>query len=279
LASIGFVLLAVFVVYDPLTTRVLGATPGKRALGLDVVTESDHQQPGLVSVGLRALIRLVLWLLLIPGFFDARAAARDSRRRAWHDRAVGTIVVRTARRHGRPQVEVVAVEPWRSLAAQAVEARDRFVRSTASVGRGPLAERLGQIRRRIDDCVAECHAIANRGAEWTGLAAGVDAAAIRARADAARVDAETHPGQGDRAELATAVAGEAASAERLHELVGSVERRLRRLLAQLNDSVNQAVTVAFGTPGEGDFDSLVDQLEALRAGLAEVEAQAIAPRE
>jgi hypothetical protein len=171
------------------------------------------------------------------------------------------------------------VEPWRSLAVEALAARDRFDHSTASVARGPLAERLVQIRRHIDDCAAECQVVANRGAGLTALAAGVDAAAIRARATAARADADAHPGQADRESLAVALAGEAASAERLQGLVGSVERTLRRLLAQLNDAVNQAVTVVFASPSDVDFDSLVNQLEALRAGLAEVEARAIAPTE
>jgi uncharacterized RDD family membrane protein YckC len=276
---IAFTWLGLLAAYDPITTRLLGATPGKRALGLAVATESDREPPGLVAVGVRALVQLALWVFLLPGILDARAAAIDHNRRAWHDRVVGTLVLRSGRRHERPQVAMVASEPWRSLAGQAIAARQRFDRSTSSVARGPLAERLAQIRRRIDDCVVECQTVADRGAQLTALAEGVDVSAIRARADAARADADAHPGQRDREELARAVAGEAASAERIHGLVESVERTLRRLVAQLNDAVNQAVAVVFGTSSDVDFESLVAQLEALRAGFAEIEAEATAPLE
>lgn len=275
--ALGLVLLALIAGYDPLTTRLFGATPGKRALGLQVVAESGLQPARTVVVGLRGFLQVVLWSCLIPGIFDLVAAVNDPSRRSWHDRVAATLVVRARRRHKQHPVGIVTVEPWRSLAAQATAARDRFDRTTSSASRGPLADRLADIRSRVDDCVAECQTVAARGAELAWLARGVDVTALRSRADAARADALADPGQRDLESLATALAGQAASAEHLHALVASLDRTLRRLIAQLNDAVNQAIAVVFGAPRQVDFDSLVDHLEALRAGFAEAEASAGEP--
>lgn len=92
-----------------------GATLGKRALGLRVVTASDRSGVGVRAAGIRAVVYLVgpAAFLFAPkiGFVgssaisalggllwlaDSLMAAVDIQRRSLHDRAAGTLVVRKA---------------------------------------------------------------------------------------------------------------------------------------------------------------------------------------
>jgi len=66
------------------------ATPGKRALGLQVV-DDDGLPPGHVRAGLRTAAGLLSWLSLNIGHL---MAARAPRYQALHDRIAGTHVVR-----------------------------------------------------------------------------------------------------------------------------------------------------------------------------------------
>jgi uncharacterized RDD family membrane protein YckC len=101
-STVGLVLFVLLAGYDPLTSRLLGVTPGKRALGLRVVTENGIQPASPVLVGLRGVTLVVLWLAcFVPGMLDVAAAVADPSRRAWHDRLAGTLVVRAERRGPR----------------------------------------------------------------------------------------------------------------------------------------------------------------------------------
>jgi uncharacterized RDD family membrane protein YckC len=272
--AVGVVLLGLIVAYDPLTTRLFGATPGKWALDLQVVTQSSLEPAKSVLLGLRSLTMLVLWsCCLLPGILDIAAAAHDPYRRAWHDKVTETLVVRGQRRHGRRAAATRTAQPWRSLAARAAATRDRFDRFASTVEPGPIAHGLADIRRLIGDCVADCESLTARAEELASVADAVDTTGIRVRAAAARADALAHPEDRDLQSLAAALAAELASSERLHALLASLDRNLHRLVAQLNDVVNQAIAVAFGSTRDADLRSLVDQLEALREAFADTAAQ------
>ncbi len=94
-SAIGFVLLAIVVAFDPLTTVVLGSTPGKRIIGLEVISTANRQRATAWRLTARCLVALACWLLIIPGVLDLIAGWHDPLRQTWHDRAVDTIVVRT----------------------------------------------------------------------------------------------------------------------------------------------------------------------------------------
>lgn len=265
--------LTLFVLYDPVTTRLLGSTMGKRVVGLRVVSASTKEPLGFLATEGRALVHMLLWVLcLIPGFVNLLAIRGSDLRQGWHDRAVGSLVVRTGKRGATTPVAALYGEPWRFLVIDAAAARERFNRATSSAADGPIRDRLVRVRREVDACVAECVRIAARGNELSAVAATVDVSTVRARADAARKDADARQGDRDAALLAEALAAEAASAQRLHDLAGTTERRLRRLVAQLNNAVNRGSEVVFDTGHPERFDTLVDELAALQAGLAEAEA-------
>ncbi|MGD0255535.1 MAG: RDD family protein [Acidimicrobiales bacterium] len=68
---------------------------GKRAVGIAVRGETSGQPIGFGRALGRWLIYVVLWyLLVIPGLLNALSPLWDQRRQAWHDHAVGSLVVK-----------------------------------------------------------------------------------------------------------------------------------------------------------------------------------------
>ncbi len=83
-ASVQYLTLAIFAAEIFLLTALTGFTVGKRLLGIRVARLDGH------PVGLyRSLIRTLLFLLVVPPL------VLDADLRGLHDRAVGTIVIRT----------------------------------------------------------------------------------------------------------------------------------------------------------------------------------------
>ena len=84
------------IVYYWLLTGYWGTTIGKRALGTWVVGATDRSRLGLRRSFLRALV-FVLGGEVVPLFFlvDNLWLTADRRRRALHDKAAGSLVVRT----------------------------------------------------------------------------------------------------------------------------------------------------------------------------------------
>jgi len=74
-----------------------GATPGKRALGLEVV-DLDGERPGFARASLRFLMRGLTVATLMLGWL---AIPLTRRRQALHDLVSGTLVVRSAARPRR----------------------------------------------------------------------------------------------------------------------------------------------------------------------------------
>jgi uncharacterized RDD family membrane protein YckC len=72
-----------------------GQTIGKRALGISVRDATSLGRIGYGRALVRWLVTFLFWsLLLVPGLLDALAPLWDRRRQAWHDKAVGTVVIR-----------------------------------------------------------------------------------------------------------------------------------------------------------------------------------------
>ena len=72
-----------------------GQTAGKWLLGLSVRHEASLGRLGYPAALGRWLVALLLWVLfLLPGVLDALWPLWDEKRRALHDRAAGSVVVR-----------------------------------------------------------------------------------------------------------------------------------------------------------------------------------------
>ncbi|MCL4421646.1 MAG: RDD family protein [Actinobacteria bacterium] len=71
-----------------------GHTIGKQALGLRVRDIDSGDQLGAARALLRELVILVcFWAFILPLLLDAISPLWDSRRRAWHDKLAGSVVV------------------------------------------------------------------------------------------------------------------------------------------------------------------------------------------
>lgn len=86
LMSCGFVLYTVFFWVNS------GATPGKSALGLKVVSLETGQSPTIGQALLRYLGYYISMLVFMLGYLWA---GFDPRKQAWHDKIASTVVVRT----------------------------------------------------------------------------------------------------------------------------------------------------------------------------------------
>jgi uncharacterized RDD family membrane protein YckC len=85
-----------FMAYHPVCWLVFGASAGQKTLGLRIVRASDGQSLGLGAVLIRFIIFAVCVGSVILGLIAAAMAADDPFKRAWHDEAARSVVVRRA---------------------------------------------------------------------------------------------------------------------------------------------------------------------------------------
>jgi len=155
-------------------------------------------------------------------------------------------------------------EPWRRYVMAAVRHQRRFTDACADLPDGPLRQRLGTLGLRVDDAVAEIWDIAQAGhrvgraRRSIGPAAPPSALPPPVAAEAAATHEET--------------------AARLADAVASTEQRLASLDAQLGAAVTRAIeiTATAGTSAEfgdleGDLTRLVDEMDALRLAVLELD--------
>ncbi|HEV2767085.1 MAG TPA: hypothetical protein VGV63_05185 [Acidimicrobiales bacterium] len=191
--------------------------------------------------------------------------------------AAGLAVAHLRRRPRRERIDPFTVgERWRPFVQGALQASARYRRTVEGVDPGPLRERLEEIGAMVDSGVRECWRVARRGHELDDAVSALDAAGTRARL--ARVEEGT--GGGADESVARSLRARLATAERLGGVASDARERLRVLQARLDEAVARATELALAQRGTGldagalggDIEHLVDDLEALRAGLDEAEA-------
>lgn len=270
-SAFGTAALLVGLLYDPITTRLFGATPGKRARGLTVMRTATSEPAGPFMLAGRTAIQIVLWALCaFPGILNMKQMGEHHSRQGWHDQAIGTVVVRTSKRRANTVDPAPALgEPWQSIVEEARAAQRRFTGATSVTAKGPIRERMADLQREVQRSVTECEKAAMRGSQLADLTKGVDVEEAEARAGAARELANLRPNDTSASDLADALENESESARRVHELVLTTERKVRVLVSQLSDAANRAAEVAMDRTDTTSVDSLIDELAALHAGLAE----------
>ncbi|MCM2283065.1 MAG: RDD family protein, partial [Bdellovibrionaceae bacterium] len=108
MSSIVFGAVFAATIYQTAFLALWGATPGKRLLGLKVVTLWSGRKPSGLQSFLRSFVWCMeFWLLLVPWL----AALLNERRRPWHDRIADTDVVPVdpQRAVGPPTVTEIAM--------------------------------------------------------------------------------------------------------------------------------------------------------------------------
>jgi hypothetical protein len=191
---------------------------------------------------------------------------------AWGGRVLAAVP------RGEPSARVAPSslsEPWRSYGVQAEDAKRRFDSVVASVAPGPLRERLEHLSGRLDDGIDESWRIARRGHEIGNAIAKIDT--VSAQTELAELHRQIGSANPSPAQAQTVEALEAqlASARRLSALAERSRDRLRLLDARFDELLARTVEVSVGTGdtdllGE-DVDGLVNELEALRIAMDEVD--------
>lgn len=167
-------------------------------------------------------------------------------------------------------------EPWRGFVRKAVAARNRFERAVEGTDPGPLRDRLAEMAARVSVGATECWRIAKRANALDDAVRELDIAGIREQLDRCESDVRRAPDRPELAATAEALRRQLQSAERLADVVDDARDRLRRLDAQLDESVARALELSLGTGDTGDLvpvgstvDGVVGELESLRQALEE----------
>jgi hypothetical protein len=192
--------------------------------------------------------------------------------------------------HRRPPVERILpytlAEPWRQFVQAAMTLGDRFATTVSQREPGPLRDEMLAIGRRIDDGVHRSWDVARKGESLDKAVAALDVAATARQLAALKQEwaqlSSTEPA--DSPVLAAlhrtmaAVQAQLTTAERLHQVATEAADKLRLLNAQLGEAVAQAVELTLSEPAdvdltrlEGQVDTAVVELDALRQGLDEAE--------
>jgi len=189
----------------------------------------------------------------------------------------GRVVLAIPRRPRAERIDPLTLnDPWRGFVRKAVAASDRFDRAVQGTDPGPLRDRLAEMAARVSVGATECWRIAKRAAALDDAVAELDIGDIREQLDRCEADVREAPDHPDLAATAEALRHQLESAERLAEVVDDARDRLRRLDAQLDESVARALELSLGTGDTGDLvpvgstvDGVVGELESLRQALEE----------
>jgi hypothetical protein len=174
-------------------------------------------------------------------------------------------------------------DPWRRYVQEAMEAKERYERALAGAGTGPLRARLDEIGDRVDDGIAECWRIANRGQQFEdALGQLVPEAQVTERIRTL----EAAPSTLTNDRMIAALREQAATYRRIRSTAEQASQRLQILDVRLDEIVARAVELGLqaddpavlGGLGE-DVDALVIDMEALRRGLDETAGQTAVGRQ
>ena len=167
--------------------------------------------------------------------------------------------------------------PWRKSVQEALQAERRFDGAVRKADPGPLRDRLTEIGQRIEEGVRECWRVAQRG---DAMEEGLKTLDIEGtQRELVEVERDLR-NQGDqRLERAReSLRAQLHSAQRMIDAVQDARTQLRLLDARLDEAVTRAVELSLRSAGDADVsglgsdvESLVQDMEALRAALEDVE--------
>jgi hypothetical protein len=166
-------------------------------------------------------------------------------------------------------------DPWRGFVREALDAQRRYRAAVEATATGPLRDRLGEIGKRLEAGVQECWRIARRGDALTAAIGNLDAMSARVELENAKRAAQLMPSETSD-HTVEALQAQVDSADRLITVARGAQNDVRLLDARLDEAVARAIELSWhaehvdelGGLG-GDVDTLVGELESLRAALDE----------
>lgn len=223
----------------------------------------------------------------------------------WGVGAAVSVARRLRRRRPAPIDPFALHDPWRRHVQHALAAQRRFREAMAQFPEGPLRLRLGDASRDLDEGVAACWRVAQRGELLYGARRSIDTNRILADLTTLDRAAPANDGGGDannengandsgsngndgndarsevQAHTRAALESQLASAERLDATIAETRARLRLLDARLTEAVTNLVELAAtGTPegsragvddAAGTIRGVSEDLDALRLALEELQ--------
>lgn len=170
-------------------------------------------------------------------------------------------------------------DPWRRYVQEALQAQRRFDEAAKRAPSGPLRDRLHEIGSRLDVGIQECWRIARQAQALTEARQAVDVTGVTYELQQVRSQAggSLTPGSA-LARTVDALESQLATAARMDQTLSDAESRLRLLDARLDESVTRAIELSVQATDtsdlaglEGEVDSVVGDMEALRLALREAD--------
>jgi hypothetical protein len=170
-------------------------------------------------------------------------------------------------------------DPWRRYVVEAQEARKRFDQAVRRAESGPLRDRLKEIGERLEVGVRECWRIARHAETLTEARRTIDVRRITWELQQVAPRARGRNPDPSVAATVEALQAQLATASRMDQTLADAESRLRLLDARLDEAVTRAVELSVQAQDltdlaglEGEVDSVVTDMEALRLALRETES-------
>lgn len=170
-------------------------------------------------------------------------------------------------------------DPWRRYVIEAQEAQRRFGQAVDRAQHGPLRDRLREIGDRLDVGVRECWRIARHAETLTEARQSVDVQRITYDLQQLGPLMRGRNRDPSTAQTVEALQAQLATASRMDQTLADAQARLRLLDARLDEAVTRAIELSVQAQDltdlaglEGEVDSVVTDMEALRLALRETDA-------
>ncbi len=224
---------------------------------------------GILLVGAGAAVGIVAGLPIV-----AAAALGGA---AWAAR-VGFAIPRNPR---SDRIDPFALQdPWRTFVRDAQQSASRFDAAVRNAKHGPLRDRLGEIRDRLDTGVHESWRIARSGQALADARSQIDLRDITYQLSQVNgpVGTPAPPPGSAQAQTIQALQAQLDTVARLDDTLSETVARLRLLDARIDESVTRAIELSVRAERtddlgglSADVDSLVGELESLRQALDDTE--------
>ncbi|WP_426572182.1 hypothetical protein [Aquihabitans sp. McL0605] len=187
----------------------------------------------------------------------------------------GRIAAAVPRKDSGPTIDPFGVaEPWRHAVKDAQNARSRYRDAVRTFQAGPMRDALQTTSDRFDDAVAECWNVAKQGQVVSVARKRIDDREIQW--ELSQAAAQIPPGGTAtevQAQTIAALEAQAASAQRMDQVINGTYAQLQLLNARLDEAVTQAIELSVSSstsdfqPVSATVDGVVDSLTALRQAM------------
>lgn len=179
------------------------------------------------------------------------------------------VAVAIPRNGSTPNIDPFGVdEPWRHAVRDAINARNRYREAVRHFQAGPLRDSMQSTSDRLDEAVEECWKVAKQGQLVSDARKRIDDREIawELQQAAAQIPqgGQATPVQAQRI---ASLRAQAASSQRMDDLVSTTYDQLQLLNARLDEAVTQAIELSVSS-GDGGIQSVTSTVDGIVDGLS-----------